>query len=204
MSLTTQFLTMLSMVGMGIATGASLDTYRRVIRRRAGRYWLSFINDTVFWIFQALLIFYVLYRVNRGELRFYVFLALLCGYSAYEGLIKWIYLNLLEHFLSLCRRGYGIMKKMWEYLILIPVKTLFSLLFSILLGAGKFFLGLATGLGKWLAFPLYPLSKLFLFFGKRVWNLLPKSFKIKGSRPAKTGVFNFGKGWDRFFRKRND
>lgn len=125
MSLTTQFLTMLSMVGMGIATGASLDTYRRVIRRRAGRYWLSFINDTVFWIFQALLIFYVLYRVNRGELRFYVFLALLCGYSAYEGLIKWIYLNLLEHFLSLCRRGYGIMKKMWEYLILIPVKTLF-------------------------------------------------------------------------------
>ncbi len=88
MTLSTQFLTMLSMIGMGSLFGAMLDTYQRFLKRPKRKSLIVFINDLFFWIIQALLIFYTLFQVNNGELRFYIFLALLCGFAAYQSLFK--------------------------------------------------------------------------------------------------------------------
>src|SRR6516165_4054961 len=96
MTLSTQFLTMLSMVGMGSAFGAMFDTYQRFLNRPQRKYWIVFVNDVLFWILQAILIFYTLFLVNNGELRFYIFVALLCGFAAYQSLFKRIYLRFLE------------------------------------------------------------------------------------------------------------
>ena len=75
MTLSTQFMTMLAMIGMGIFFGAGLDTYNRFLKRRKRKSWLVFINDVLFWILQGLFIFFILFRVNQGELRFYIFIA---------------------------------------------------------------------------------------------------------------------------------
>src|SRR5919205_1257688 len=81
MTLSTQFLTMLSMIGMGSLFGAMFDTYQRFLNRPKQK---------------RLIIFYTLFLVNNGELRFYIFIALICGFAAYQSLFKGIYLRLLE------------------------------------------------------------------------------------------------------------
>ena len=101
MTLSTQFMTMLAMIGMGSFFGAALDTYNRFLKRSKRKSWLVFINDVLFWIIQGLFIFFVLFRVNQGELRFYIFIALLCGFAAYQSLFKAIYLRWLEMLISI-------------------------------------------------------------------------------------------------------
>src|SRR5438309_5601434 len=100
MTLSTQFMTMLAMIGMGIFFGAGLDTYNRFLKRSKRKNWIVFINDILFWILQGLFIFFVLFRVNQGELRIYIFIALLCGFAAYQSLFKVIYLRWLEVLIS--------------------------------------------------------------------------------------------------------
>ncbi|MEH7580287.1 spore cortex biosynthesis protein YabQ, partial [Priestia megaterium] len=63
MSLNIQLYTMLAMVSMGSGLGASLDTYRYFVNRSKSRPWFVFVNDVLFWMVQALLIFYVLFLV---------------------------------------------------------------------------------------------------------------------------------------------
>src|SRR3954465_1158702 len=96
MTLSTQFVTLLSMIGMGSLFGAMFDTYQRFLKRPKRKQWIVFFNDLLFWMIQAVIIFYTLFQVNNGELRFYIFLALLCGFAAYQSLFKGMYLSLLE------------------------------------------------------------------------------------------------------------
>lgn len=72
MTLTTQFLTMISMAAMGSYLGAAIDTYNRFLFRSKRKSWLVFLNDIFFWILQGLIFFYVLFVINQGELRFYI------------------------------------------------------------------------------------------------------------------------------------
>ena len=66
------------------------------LKRQERKRWLVFIHDILFWIVQALFVFYVLLLVNEAELRIYVFLALLCGFAAYQSLLKALYMKLLN------------------------------------------------------------------------------------------------------------
>jgi len=96
MSLSVQFYTMLAMIAMGSFFGGTLDTYNRFLQRRKRKRWVVFVHDVLFWLCQSLLLFYVLFLVNAGEVRFYIFIALLCGFAAYQALFKNGYLKLLE------------------------------------------------------------------------------------------------------------
>lgn len=122
MTLSVQFLTMLSMIGMGSLFGASLDTYQRFLKRPVRKSWVVFINDILFWLLQGLAIFYILFLVNEGELRFYIFLALLCGFAAYQALMKNIYLKLLEIVISTIISIYYFIVKVIRLLIIRPVQ----------------------------------------------------------------------------------
>ena len=91
MSLTTQFYTMIAMIAMGGYFGAALDTYSRLFTTFKTKTLVIFINDILFWILQALLIFYSFISVNNGEIRFYIFIALFCGFAFYQSLLKNLY-----------------------------------------------------------------------------------------------------------------
>ncbi|MDF2855469.1 MAG: spore coat protein [Neobacillus sp.] len=177
MTLSTQFLTMLSMIGMGSLFGAMLDTYQRFLKRPKRKSIIVFINDLFFWIIQALLIFYTLFQVNNGELRFYIFLALLCGFAAYQSLLKGLYLKFLELVIQLVISVFRFIKKTYLLLIYKPVLWLIQLVISIILLLGRGLYTLVKFILKVVLFVvkviLIPVQKIILIF----WNLLPKALK---------------------------
>ncbi|MGG3560790.1 spore cortex biosynthesis protein YabQ [Neobacillus rhizosphaerae] len=177
MTLSTQFLTMLSMIGMGSVFGAMFDTYQRFLNRPKRKQWIVFINDLLFWIIQALLIFYTLFMVNDGELRFYIFIALLCGFAAYQSLFKGIYLKLLEVVIQTVIATINFLKKTFRLLIYKPVIGLIQLVIAIIIAFGRGIYTLVKFIFKVVLFILkiiiFPVQKILLLF----WKLLPKSIK---------------------------
>ncbi|WP_079504198.1 spore cortex biosynthesis protein YabQ [Mesobacillus jeotgali] len=178
MTLSTQFLTMLAMIGMGSLFGASLDTHNRFLKRSKRKSWIVFINDILFWLFQGLSIFYVLFSVNMGELRFYIFLALLCGFAAYQSLFKKMYLKLLERAISITISIYLFSVKAVRLIVVRPLQVLAATALSLFILTGR---GLYVLL-KWLLSVFLwlvknilwkPVMMIFLLF----WKLLPKTVK---------------------------
>lgn len=177
MTLSTQFLTMLSMVCSGCFIGASLDTYGRFLMRPRRAKWVVFINDILFWLVQGLLLFYVLLNVNEGEFRVYILLALLCGYAAYQSLIKGIYLALLE-FIIKCAVGiYKTVLKMGNFFLVKPIIGIFNLLTAIISGLVIFLWNLL----KWMARVIFLIAKVLLspvsWILKGLWRLIPLSIR---------------------------
>lgn len=177
MTLSTQFLTMLSMIGMGSLFGAMFDTYQRFLNRPKRKTWIVFCNDLLFWIIQALLIFYTLFIINNGEIRFYIFIALICGFAAYQGLFKGIYLRLLEMVIETIIAVTKFLKKTFQLLIYKPILGLIQLAITIILVLGRGLYTLVKFVFKVLLLLVklivFPLQKIVLIF----WKLLPKGLK---------------------------
>ncbi|RHW31814.1 spore cortex biosynthesis protein YabQ [Neobacillus notoginsengisoli] len=189
MTLTTQFMTMAAMIASGFFFGAMLDTYQRFLNRPKRKSWIAFINDILFWAVQALLIFYVLYLVNKGEIRFYIFIALLCGFAAYQALFKKIYLWMLEKVIRAGRWLGRIFAKTVRLLIFKPVTGLIQLAIIIVLFMAKGVLALLAFAGKSVLFIVQiilftPLKKIFLI----VWKVLPKGIKKTAEKLYNSGT----------------
>jgi spore cortex biosynthesis protein YabQ len=168
---------MLSMIGMGSLFGMMFDTYQRFLDRPNRKSWIVFFNDLLFWVIQALIIFYTLFLVNNGELRFYIFVALLCGFAAYQSLFKGIYLRLLEFIINTVIAIYRFMRRAFLLLIYKPVLGLIQLIISIiiLLGRGLFSLVKFILNILWIVLKVIwvPIEKIMLL----LWKLLPKTIK---------------------------
>lgn len=177
MTLSTQFLTMLSMIGMGSLFGVMFDTYQRFLDRPNRKSWIVFFNDLLFWVIQALIIFYILFLVNNGELRFYIFVALLCGFAAYQSLFKGIYLRSLEFIIKTVIAIYRFMRRAFQLLIYKPVLGLIQLIISIIILLGRGLFSLVKFVLKILSVVLrviwVPIEKIMLL----LWKLLPKTIK---------------------------
>ncbi|MCM3707798.1 MULTISPECIES: spore cortex biosynthesis protein YabQ [Cytobacillus] len=177
MTLTTQFVTMLAMIGMGSVFGAALDTYNRFLQRTKRKSWLVFINDILFWIVQGLVIFYILFLVNKGELRFYIFIALLCGFAAYQSLFKKMYLRVLEISIRMVISIYRFFVKTLTVLIYKPIQGLIMALVAIAVMLGK---GLYSLLKVILRVFWFILKIVFLpvkWILSLLWKVLPKKIK---------------------------
>ncbi|WP_141993371.1 spore cortex biosynthesis protein YabQ [Bacillus sp. B4EP4a] len=173
MTLTIQFYTLLAMIGMGSGFGAALDTYSRFLNRSERKRWIVFIHDFLFWIIQGLLIFYVLFLVNEGEFRLYLFLALLCGFSAYQALFKGFYQRLLEFLIILVIKLARFIANSVHMLIFLPVKWVLVSVLAIIIGIGKFVLVLLKWAGKILLFILTIFWRPLKWILTYIWNLLP-------------------------------
>lgn len=177
MTLSTQFITMLAMIGMGSFFGAALDTYNRFLKREKRKHWIVFVNDVLFWLMQGLIIFYVLFIVNEGELRFYIFIALVCGFAAYQSLMKRVYLKVLEIVISWIVSIWQFLVKLFLILIYRPVLSLFTLLISLIIALGKGLLALVQFVGRaswWTIKLLFAPIRMVLLI---LWKLLPKGIK---------------------------
>ncbi|MED3762110.1 spore cortex biosynthesis protein YabQ [Peribacillus frigoritolerans] len=173
MTLTIQFYTLLAMIGMGSGFGAALDTYSRFLNRSERKRWIVFIHDLLFWIIQGLLIFYVLFLVNEGEFRLYLFLALLCGFSAYQALFKGFYQRFLEFLIILVIKLARFIANSVHMLIFIPIKWVIVSILAIIIGIGKFVLALLKWAGKILLFILNVFWRPLKWILTYIWNLLP-------------------------------
>ena len=177
MTLSTQFLTMLSMIGMGALFGVMFDTYQRFLNRSRRNRFIVFVNDVLFWIIQALLIFYILFQVNNGEIRFYIFIALLCGFAGYQGLFKGAYLRLLELLITAAISIYRFLKYSFLMVVYKPVVGLIKLAIFMVIFLGRGLYTLVKFILKivWLLLKIIviPVQKVFIL----IWRLLPKGLK---------------------------
>lgn len=171
MSLTIQFQTMLAMIAVGGWLGIALDTYGRFLKRPKRALWILFINDLLFWIVQGLIAFYILLKVNQGEIRFYAFLAILCGFAAYQSMLKGLYLALLERIIFIITRIYRILVRTIFILIIKPIKIVIQLIITLGIMLGTFLLNLIKILWKMIYIPLRGLVVL-------TWRILPKKWRF--------------------------
>ena len=177
MTLSTQFMTMLTMIGMGSFFGAALDTYNRFLKRSSRKQFIVFVNDILFWILQGLIIFYVLFVVNEGELRFYIFIALFCGFAAYQSILKGYYLKSLEVIITTVISFWGLLVRLFLVIIYRPLIAIYSLILTIIFSLGRFLFRLTQFLGRviiWMGrIIIKPIQLILILF----WKLLPKGIK---------------------------
>jgi spore cortex biosynthesis protein YabQ len=203
MTLTTQFMTMLAMIGMGGMFGASLDTYQRFLKRTERKRWAVFINDILFWLLQGLAIFYILFLVNQGELRLYVFLALLCGFAAYQSLFKRIYLKLLEMLISMFISIYSFFVKFLKIFVINPIYALLSAVVAVIIMLGKATLALFLFQYKAIILILKILTQPLKWIFMLIWRLLPKHIKKTVDKFYRKLAGFFIKGKNYFVKKIN-
>lgn len=192
MTLSVQFMTMLAMIGMGLLFGISLDTYQYFLKRPVRKRIIVFFHDLLFWIFQALLLFYVLFLVNQGEVRIYIILALFLGFAIYQALLKATYLRLLKLVIFISIRFYHLIVKLLINIIYKPIKYLIFLLISIVVFLYKGLMALAKATVRVLSFILKIIFLPFKWLFSLVWLMLPKQGKnsVEKFSSKMAGYFN--------------
>ncbi len=177
MTLSTQLYTMLAMIGVGAWLGAAIDTYGRFLKREKRAKWMVFIHDILFWLLQGLIAFYVLLLVNEGELRFYILIALVCGFAAYQSIFRYFYLSLLETIIQLVINLYRFLEKVVRMLVIKPIQLLVQALIIILLGIWKF----VHSTLRLLLLVIWRIIKIcalpFKWIGMLGWKLVPNVVK---------------------------
>jgi len=121
-----QFLTMAAMIGCGAALGLLFDGYRVVwAELRLPRRWFPPF-DLLYWVLAAPAVFRVLYLVNGGEIRFYVFLSLLLGVSAYFALLGAAGRSVMRRLLRAAILVFRIFRRIAETVIVRPLIALYQ------------------------------------------------------------------------------
>ena len=137
-----------------------------------------FINDVLFWLLQGLITFYVLLLVNEGELRFYILIALLCGYAAYQALLKNVYLRGLELIIQWSITSYKVIERIVQALILRPIQLIVqaTIVFLIAIGKALYNLGrmLVILIWKVLLIILWPVKVIGLLLWKQTPTFVKK------------------------------
>jgi spore cortex biosynthesis protein YabQ len=86
-TLQVQFVSLLWMIGSGIVMGVVFDIYRVLQQKLRLHRWLTSVFDLLYWLAATAFVFLGLLSSNDGQLRLYVFLALIVGLWFY--FIKW-------------------------------------------------------------------------------------------------------------------
>lgn len=133
MTLHVQFMTIIMMVSGGFYLGMALDTFRRFSWHWKKRAFLKYFLEIGFWLVQSLILFYVLYRVNNGELRLYVFLSCLLGFATYQALASNIYKQLLESIVRILRTIYRFFERLIQVLVITPIVWILKTIYMMVL-----------------------------------------------------------------------
>lgn len=163
MTLYVQIESMVAVLLLGLLFGAWFDTYLRFVRKHKRKRIRIFISDIFFFISYGLVFFYIVYLVNEGNLRFYLFLANLLGLSIYHVLFRKYFLNFLEFLLRFVLRLYIAIKNVLRLIFIEPIRYILKLLVLF-----------AMIISKVILFLLRPIQ---LLFYHTVWKYTPQKVK---------------------------
>src|SRR5690625_1150684 len=172
MTLNVQFLTMVSMVIGGFYLGIAHDTYERFSSLWKKKQLVTYLFAIVFWLIQACLLFVLLYKVNHGELRIYIFLACLLGFSIYQVFAAKIYRQLLEGIITIITKIARGLFSMIRIVFLHPIFWLIRLLVTLLKMIGQVILSLVS-------FLLLPFRRLLEVIVRYLRKRIKKTFDKK-------------------------
>lgn len=155
----------------GIYLGITRETFHRFERLWSKNKVLTYIIEACYWLIQTVIIFIVLYYVNYGEVRLYIILSIVLGYSIYIVLFQATYKRILEMVIKCMRFVITLTVRIWTIFIVYPLTWAIKLLFFLV---NIVFTVLLT-LTKGLFYPLYlllnklnvrPPKKIIQFFNK--------------------------------------
>src|SRR5699024_8752204 len=104
MTLHTQFMTMGAMVIGGMYIGFINEIFRRLTPLWSRSAFITYILEILFLLAKTLLLYYFLYTINYGELRFYLLIALVFGFSIYMALFQTIYNKFLNIIIMIIKK----------------------------------------------------------------------------------------------------
>lgn len=147
MSLHFQWITLGMMAVCGMLMGIAFDSCS-VLKRKWP--WVRgsflFLLDLFFWAASTALVFSVLFHLNDGELRLYVFGALLFGFWTYGRLFGAWYRRGLEHLLTIVWTLCRFVMRIVYWIVVKPLIGLYKLMVSIVV----FFLVVMVAIVRWL------------------------------------------------------
>lgn len=197
MRLDVQFLTMASMILGGFYLGMALDTFRRFTPYWKNKRILTAILEILFWLIQVLILFYILYLVNHGELRVYIFVAVFLGFAMYQALAAPLYKRLLEVMIRIILAIYRFLMKTVYYLIIVPIKWMITVSITTIIMVARLLLNILQFVLKVIWTPIF-------WILRGVYRLLPESIQKIVRKIA--GFYSIMKNtlikWSRFIVKR--
>lgn len=164
MTLNVQFLSMISMVISGIYLGMARETFQRCSPIWRRHIVFIYVAEILFWFLQTVIIFFILYSVNYGELRVYTFLSLLLGYSIYVVIFQSLYKRLLTLFIKFLRFLIRVIHRIITIFIIRPLQFIIKVITTILLSIFSLLMYVINLL-------LYPVKFIF----KKLNSKLPKN-----------------------------
>ena len=159
MTLHMQFATMGMMLLGGLSLGGLFDLYRVLANQfRMPRY-AYYFWDVIFWILGTLFVFKLLYDINWGQVRMFIFIGLLVGMGLYFWLFSGLVVKLILRLIQFTRILVRIGMRMVNIFIVTPIWLLFrasAIFFGFLLAIAIFLYQVVLQL-------LYTVCKLLLW-----------------------------------------
>lgn len=107
----------------GLAICLLYDMFRAVRKTIKTSDFMTYIEDIIFWICVAIFLIYLIFILNSGELRFFMFIAICIGGIVYYFALSKYIMNISVHLLGFLK---AILKKIIN-IILIPLKLFLKL-----------------------------------------------------------------------------
>jgi spore cortex biosynthesis protein YabQ len=151
------------MIGCGLGLGIFFDIYRVISDKLDLKRWVIAILDIIYGLVAAVAVFRVLYYSNYGQLRFFIFIALLFGLYLYYRLFSSSFIRIVVKVIELMERA-------WNSFIVKPIQLFFTVL-HIFFG---FFTALTIFFYKFmlqLTYPLQFLTRRLISFIQRLFHL---------------------------------
>lgn len=145
-----QMIVLLIFICLGILIGCSLETFRHIGRHYRRNVFIVYTLETLFWISQTAILFFIVWKLYNGNFRIYFILAIICGLQLYNLFVKKFYLPFMHSVLKglsvLYHAFYALVKGLFYWpiyvtmvvilfacrVILFPFKLLFYWIISLL------------------------------------------------------------------------
>ena len=113
----------------GILIGVTFDVFRILRKSFNTPNFVTYIEDTLFWIISAIIVMYSLFIFNNGQFRAYIFVGILLGIAIYMLFFSKIVVKVSVKIISVVKTGVIFVLK----IILYPIKILYKLIKIILI-----------------------------------------------------------------------
>lgn len=108
----------------GILIGIVFDIFRILRKSFKTTDFITYIEDTLFWIASGIITIYFLFVFNNGEIRFYIFIGIFLGVALYI-------LSISKYFIKINVKLIALLKNLLEKflcVILYPIKLILKIL----------------------------------------------------------------------------
>ncbi|MCS1352388.1 spore cortex biosynthesis protein YabQ [Mechercharimyces sp. CAU 1602] len=177
MTLSTQWITLLCMIGSGWMMGVIWDGYRVLIHRFSLRGWTITVVDIMYWLVCVSLVFSLLFYSNWGQLRVYVFVAVIGGYTIYQYWFSATAFHVMKRTFAMIELIFYQFVRMLVMVIGGPIYWLWVLVVSLLSWLWRLARSIATivwrllsPLLRWMASPLAPLIRWLNRMARLAWG----------------------------------